>query len=304
MTDSATTTDSATSEPLPNGRAQQVAALSHARLEILPLAGAADQVHEHVPRQVPITVTASPRRGIEPTVALAEELAGRGYAAVPHVAARLVRDEEHLRELMQRLQDAGVEDVFVVAGDGAHPVGDFCDALALLTAIHRLQRAGTMPGLERLGVGGYPEGHPLVDDVRLWRALLDKSALATYVVTQMCFDARTVLAWADRARREGVSLPLYAGIPGVVDRRKLARVAGRIGVGESVRFLNKQHGIVRLLRARGYRPDRLVAQLLPAAPLPPAAVAGLHVYTLGDIAGTERWRQRALDRLTRGAASG
>jgi len=28
-------------------------------------------------------------------------------------------------------------------------------------------------------------------------------------------------------------------------------------------------------------------------------LAGLHVYTLGDVAATERWRQRALARLTR-----
>ncbi len=305
MTDPVTAADGVASTPAMGARARQIAALRRPRYEILPLAKAADEVEEHVPHELPVTVTASPRRGMEPTVALTEELAGRGYAAVPHVAARLVRDEGHLRELLQRFQGAGVVDVFVVAGDGEQPVGGFRDSLGLLTAIHRLRRAGVMPGLTRVGIAGYPEGHPLVDDARLWQLLLDKAAMATYVVSQMCFDARAVLAWVDKAHRAGVSLPLQVGIPGVVDRRKLVRVAGRIGVGESVRFLGKhQHGLVRLLGPRGYRPDRLVARLMPAAEGPAAAVAGLHIYTLGDVAATERWRRRALDRLTQGEADG
>lgn len=79
--------------------------------------------------------------------------------------------------------------------------------------------------------------------------------MATYVVSQMCFDAQAVLAWAGRAYRARVSLPLQVGIPAVVARRKLVRVAERIGVGGSVRFLGKhQHGLVRLLVPRGYRP--------------------------------------------------
>ena len=35
-----------------------------------------------------VTVTASPVKGLEPTVDLAERLAARGYRVVPHLAAR------------------------------------------------------------------------------------------------------------------------------------------------------------------------------------------------------------------------
>lgn len=305
MTHSATRADSEASGPPQSSRARQIAALSRPRYEILPLVRAAEDVQEHVPRVLPVTVTASPRRGLEPTVALTEVLSGLGFTVVPHLAARLVRDEGHLRDLLQRLHQAGVVDVFIVAGDGEQPVGDYFDSLELLTAIDRLQRAGNLPGLTRLGFAGYPEGHPLVDGAGLWRALLDKAPLATYVVTQMCFDARAVLAWTDRANRAGVSLPVYAGIPGVVDRHKLLRVAARIGVGESMRFLSKhQRGLLRLFDPRGYRPDRLVAGLMPGAESSRACVTALHIYTLGDVAGTERWRRRTLDRLTQGEADG
>lgn len=304
MTDSATTTDGTVPQPLPSNRARQIAALSRPRYEILPLTEAADEVQEHVPGELPITVTASPRRGMEPTVALTEDLARRGFAVVPHLAARLVRDEAHLHDLLQRFQGAGVVDLFVVSGDGDEPVGDFRDSFGLLTAI-QVQRSGSMPGLKRIGIASYPEGHPLVDEERLWRALFEKEPMSTYVVSQMCFDAGAVLAWAAKARRAGLSLPLHAGIPGVVDRLKLVRVASRIGVGESVRFVGKhQHGLFRLFGPRSYRPDRLVATLMSGAADSPAPVAGLHIYTLGDIAGTERWRRRTLDRLTRGPANG
>lgn len=305
MTDSATRAAGVASTPGVGARARQIAALSHPRYEVLPLANAADEVEEHVPRELPVTVTASPRRGMEPTVALIEELTGRGFTAVPHLAARLVRDEGHLSELLQRFQRAGVVDVFVIAGDGEQPAGDFRDSCGLLAAIHRLRQAGVMPGLTRLGIASYPGGHPLVDDARLWQSLLDKEAMATYLVSQMCFDPRAVLAWADRAHRAGVRLPLHVGIPGVVDRGKLLRVAGRVGVGDSVRFLSKhQHGLLRLFGPRGYRPDRLVARLTTAAAGSAAAVAGMHIYTLGDVAATERWRRRTLERLIQGAADG
>ena len=39
-----------------------------------------------------VAVTASPVKGLEPTVELAEKLAARGYRVVPHLAARSVAE--------------------------------------------------------------------------------------------------------------------------------------------------------------------------------------------------------------------
>ena len=257
-----------------------------------------------MPKALPVTVTASPRRGLEPTLELTEELARGGYSAVPHLAARMLHDEWHLAEILARLDDAGVRDVFVVAGDGEEPVGGFSDSLQLLTAIERLHRSGSGRTLESMGVSGYPEGHPLVAADELDRALLAKQPLSSYVVTQMCFDPGAVLGWIAHARELGVRLPVHVGIAGAVDRLKLLRVAGRIGVGTSLRFLRRHQGGARLLRPSGYRPDRLVEELasnvIPGTP----AVAGLHVYTLGDVATTERWRREMLDKLTDGNGHG
>ena len=281
------------------------ALLDRPRYEVLPVPGTADQVASHVPKALTVTVTASPRRGLEPTLELTEVLARGGYSAVPHLAARLVHDEHHLAEVLARLDEAGVRDAFVVAGDGKSPVGGFSDSLQLLSAVDRLRGPGS--GLEPMciGVSGYPEGHPLLSTDQLDRALLAKQSSGSYVVTQMCFDAGAVLGWIGHARELGVGLPVNVGIAGAVDRIKLLRVAARIGVGTSLRFLRKHQGGAKLLRPSGYRPDRLLEQLAASDAVPgKPAVAGLHVYTLGDVATTERWRQEMLDELTDGDRHG
>lgn len=280
-----------------------IQALRRPRYEVLPLAGTREQVEQHVPREIPVTVTASPRRGLEPTLALTETLAARGYEVVPHLAARLVVDGAQLAEILHRLDLAGVRDVFVIAGDGQHPVGEFSDSTGLLTAMHQLVRAGRAPAMRRVGIAGYPEGHPLIADEDLTRALQTKEAMATYAVSQMCFDAETISTWVTKVRRQGIQLPVSVGVPGVVDQRKLLRIVRRIGVGSSARFLRKhRYGLVRLALPGGYRPARLLRALSADLADPARGVVGLHVYTLGDVAATERWRRRALDRLIGGEA--
>lgn len=258
-----------------------LALLSRPRYEVLALPGTAEKVVEHVPREVTVTVTVGRRRGLDATVALSEALAREGYAAVPHLAARLVRDRHHLADLEARLDEAGIDEVFVVGGDADPPVGEFTEATQLLRAAH---------GWARVGVAAYPEGHPKIDDHELDRALLDKRPLCHYAVTQMCFDPAAVRRWARRAWGLGFAHPVHAGIPGPVDTMRLAKVATRIGVGPSLRYALRQRGTARLLRPGGYRPDGLLAALA-------THVAGLHVYTLGDVAATERWRQRIREQL-------
>lgn len=276
-----------------------IAALRRPRFEVLPLAGTAEQVEQHVPADIPVTVTASPRRGLEPTLALSESLAQLGYHVVPHLAARLVVDESHLAEALHRLDEAGVREAFVVGGDGQRPAGKFPDALTLLTAMRRLRDSGPGHRLGRIGITGYPEGHPLVSDRELAEFLATKQPLANYVVTQMCFDQKVVTQWVSQVRRSGIQLPVYLGVAGRIDRRKLMQVSARIGLGESAHFLHKhRHGWARLVLPGAYSPDRLLKKLAVELAEPSRGVEGLHIYTLGAVAATERWRRQALDRLT------
>ena len=99
--------------------------LAHARYEVLPFGDIEEAVLEHVPIDVTLTVTVSPRKGIEHTLDLAARLTNHGYSVVPHLSARLVRDLDHLRAILARIDEMGAHDVFVVAGDADEPAGAF-----------------------------------------------------------------------------------------------------------------------------------------------------------------------------------
>ena len=274
----------------PGHRAAVAPLLSHLRIEVLPLPGVADAL-AGLPPGTTVTVTCSPRRGIDPTVALACDLAGRGVRAVPHLAARQVPGPTRLAEILHRLTTSGVREVFVVGGDAPEPLGPYPDGLALLRGI-----AATGAALDDIGIPGYPEGHPRIDAETLWATLRDKQHFATYLVTQLCFDVGAVAAFVRAARNRGITLPVLAGVPGVVDRDRLLRTGLKVGVGQSLRFVRGHRAVARgLLRPGGYRPDALLRGLAEQVAAGRAELSGLHIYTFNDIAPTLRWTQRARD---------
>ena len=266
--------------------------LGHPRYEVLPTEEAFDLVARNVPPEVTITITSSPRRGIEATLALAERLAASGFRVVPHLAARLVRDRPNLDEILGRVTAIGGR-LFVVAGDSQEPAGQFPDSLTLLDAI-----ASHVPALSEIGVTGYPERHSFIDDDLTIQAMWDKRRLATYIVSNLCFDVRIVKKWVARVRRRRVQLPVYIGMAGVADPAKLLRVSTRIGLSDSARFLRGHSSwLVRMIQPGGYAPDRFATGLLPEMARPEMKVAGIHVFTFNEIEPTEQWRRQMLARL-------
>jgi methylenetetrahydrofolate reductase (NADPH) len=266
--------------------------LRNARFEVLPLEGIEEQVLAHLGTDATVTVTASPRRGLEATVELTERLTAAGYATVPHISARLVRDRAHLTELIDRLHAGGVRELFVLAGDAAEPAGEFPGAVELLEAMGP-RRAD----FHAIGITGYPESHHLISDEETIRAMFAKAPMATYIVSQLCFDAATITAWIAEVRRRGTDLPIWIGVPGCVPHAKLLRVSMKIGLGESTRFLSHNRGLISRVLTRQFKPDRLVRELTPCATDLGARVAGFHLYTFNEVARTERWRLRLLERL-------
>ncbi|MFI6654413.1 5,10-methylenetetrahydrofolate reductase [Streptomyces sp. NPDC050523] len=275
------------------GAAELSALLDSVRYEVLPANATEDKVLAHVPRDVVVTITASPVKGLEPTLDLTGRLAAHGYRVVPHVPARLLRDDVHLKEVVERLSAAGVDDVFVPAGDADPPAGPYAGALPVL---RRLSELGGP--FARVGITGYPESHPLIHDDLTIQAMWDKHAHATYVVSNLCFDPRVLGEWIARIRRRGVSLPVHVGVAGPVQRTKLLAMATKIGVGESTRFLTRHASwFWRFAAPGGYAPERLLSRTQEALTAPSAGVAGLHLFTFNQIAETERWRRALLERL-------
>ena len=209
--------------------------LQDPRYEVIPVQGIEQKVAT-LPYGSTVTVTASPKLGIDRTFDVSTALAARGFTVVPHLAARMVTGRSHLERLVQRVEGSSIREVFVIGGDADPPAGGYADA-----GDRREELAGISHPFARIGVGGYPEGHPLVTDEQLLEALLRKQPFASHLVTQLCFDARALAEWTAGIRAAGVDLPISVGLPGVVERRKLAEISLKSGVGASLRYLRK-HG--------------------------------------------------------------
>lgn len=267
--------------------------LRRPRYEVIPLPGIEEQVAEHVPKDITLTVTASPKKGLGATLETAGQLAESGFKVSPHLSARLVVDKWHLRDILQRMDEQGMREVFVIAGDAPVPAGEFTSAAELLVAMAEIGH-----GLDQIGITGYPESHPFISDEATVQAMNEKAPHATYITSQICFDPKVTSGWIKRVRGRGVDLPVYIGMPGVVKKQKLMRIAGSIGLGESARFLRKQRNVaLRLLQPGGYKPDRLVDGLTPAIEDPWYGIRGFHIYTFNELRETEAWRRRMLQRI-------
>lgn len=266
--------------------------LEHARYEVLPTATTEDKVLAHVPREIAVTVTASPSKGLDATLDLAERLAGHGYDVVPHLAARMVSGRTELSEIADRLRGKGVSSVFVPGGD-AEAVGDYPDALALLEDLKELGSP-----FAHVGITGYPESHPTIHDDLTVQSMWDKRRYATHIVSNLTFDPAVVRDWVRRLRSRGVAMPLLLGMPGPVERTKLLGMATKIGVGESTKFLAKNKGLfARLAAPGGFTGESFLEKCAPALGEDGALVEGLHVFTFNQIAETEAWRTDMLARL-------
>jgi methylenetetrahydrofolate reductase (NADPH) len=267
-------------------------ALASARYEVLPTSGIEAKLTESVPVTTTLTVTASPGKGLDATLDCTERLARLGYPVVPHLAARMVRDRDHLVDIVERLRALDVSNVFVPAGDANPPAGDYAGSLDLLRHLTELGRP-----FEQVGITGYPESHPSIADDVTVQSMWDKREHATYVVSNMCFDAAQIRSWVARLRTRSITLPVLIGMPGPVESAKLLSVATKIGVGESTRFLAKNASVfTRLAAPGGYRPERMLDKLAELFADPVQGAAGLHLYTFNQVAETHRWRQTMLER--------
>ncbi|GGM61780.1 methylenetetrahydrofolate reductase (NADPH) [Halarchaeum rubridurum] len=268
--------------------------LADPRYELMPFDTFGDQI-KHLPDGATVTITASPQLGIERTIEATEEAVEQGFEAVPHVSARYVRGDDHLAEIAEQLTELGVDDIFVPGGDREEPIGDYESAYDLLQGLERIDY-----DFEDVGITGYPEGHDFLSDETLAESMDNKAPYATYIATQLCFDPNAVLEWIEEIRARGVDLPVVVGIPGVMKYSRLLSISRKVGVGDSIRFLQKTNGIIGFLRqligSRGnYTPDALIDGLQPHADDPEYNIQSLHIYTFNQVPDTESWRKGRLN---------
>lgn len=220
--------------------------------------------------------------GFQKSIELTTAIIAKGFEVIPHLPARSLRDKAHLGDILDAYKNAGVKDIFVVAGNTKKPAGPFDGALPVLEDIAAAGFA--------VGVGAYPEGHLYLNEAEAFALLREKQKVASYLVTQTCFDAIAFQDWLIRLRDAGVTLPAHLGIAGVVQRKELIRMAGNLGFGASMKFIGKQRTLATKLMLPGaYDPTELFYEVAEVATDDALGIADIHLNTFNQVAATRSW---------------
>ena len=126
-------------------------------------------------------------------------------------------------------------------------------------------------GIEEIGIGAYPEGHPRIPPGRLEAALDEKIAsavaqgLAVHIVSQFSFSPERILAWLKQLRACGINAPVKVGMAGPTSVPALLRYAKRCGVNASLRGLMSGAAASLIGQVVGnVGPDRIIDALAAA----------------------------------------
>jgi len=233
------------------------------------------------------------------TVETVRRLTAEGMRAVPHLAARAIRDERHLDEMLASLTgEGGVEEILLIAGSVPTPAGSF-DATIQVLRSGRLEARG----IRRVGLACHPEGNKDIGEERLRQALAEKNAFALasdldlYLVSQFCFLPGPILDWEERTRREGNRLPVRVGLPGLASAATLLKFGLSCGIGPSLAVLRKHPGnLLRLAASPTYHPDTTMLHVARATVNDPEClVQGFHLFPFGAFAKTVAWANSIRD---------
>jgi len=237
----------------------------------------------------PVAVTFLPGEEAQARVEAAKAVRALGLEPMPHFSARRITSKDAFESYLEAVvREAGVKRCFVIAGDPPEPEGPFEDSSALI-ATGAFERAG----IQAIGIGGHPEGHPNMTDQQCWDVLKSKSddierrGMAPLIVTQFAFDSDRMLEWLKELRARGLEAPVRLGVPGPAGIKTLLRFAARCGVGASASVMSKYGlSITNLLGSAG--PDKMV-DALGAGLAPEHGKVRLHFYPFGGMKRTVEW---------------
>lgn len=188
-----------------------------------------------------------------------------------------------LRQFLSAISEAGIENVLALRGDPPKGVENFSfegqefrHASDLVCFIKK-----EFPNMG-VGVAGIPTMHPesscLDDDLKWLKHKVDCGG--QFVVTQLFFENRLYLDYAERLRALGVDVPVLPGVMPILSMKSAEFIAGLNGRAVFGGFYEKleaafAEGGDEAVRALGLaHATRQVQGLIDAG------VAGVHLYTL------------------------
>ena len=207
---------------------------------------------------------------------------------VPHLPARLFRDEQDVAEFSKDLHEKLVKQILVVGGGIEEPIGIYNSALNLLEVLDSLELISKekKATFSKVGIASYPEGHHLIADKVLVDSLKSKAEYADYITTQICFDPDAIMRHLQRLESLEIDLPLEIGILGNVDGKEAIRLISKYSPLQTMGYLDRNHDMKMQIVDGIYSPNELQKQIkrpLLNADISERRVDGFLYYTFNYI---------------------
>jgi methylenetetrahydrofolate reductase (NADH) len=193
---------------------------------------------------------------------------------------------DEIRGILDRLKEDGIENVLALRGDP--PKGED----SFVKTENGFGFGNELVGFIRkhysfcLGVAGYPEGHVECPDKRIDLENLKRKvdAGADFIVTQLFFDNRFFFEFCERARANGIHVPIVPGIMPIINARQTQRFTKMCGASipsalmERLEQSQDDAGAVRQIGVEHATTqcDELLKNGVP----------GIHFYTLNQSTAT------------------
>lgn len=270
--------------------------ISEYSMEVIPKTVAkTDSFGDILPKSTRVYLAHLKGEGIEQMVAAAKRLHHEGFTVMPHIPARVIKNQAMLSDWLSMYQnEAGVNEALLLAGGSHEPIGDYGSSIQLIES-GLFDKAG----FKRLHIAGHPEGNKDIDpdggiknvsEALSWKQeFLKRTDAKMAIVTQFCFDANVVKKWADDIKDDGIDIPIHIGIAGPAKLQTLLKFSVECGIGSSMQILTKRaKDITKLLLP--YKPTQVLKDLAEyKAKDPKFNIEQVHFFPFGGIKQTSDW---------------
>ena len=153
------------------------------------------------------------------TVAIAKAVEEHNIPALAHLTC-IDATGDGIESMLGKFRDNGIQNVLALRGDAVtDKPREFMHASDLMRKI-------SMSGDFCIGGACYPEGHPeagsLDKDIENTKKKID--AGCEFLVAQMCFDNNIMYNYMYRLLRNGIDVPVVAGIMPVTNAKQINRI--------------------------------------------------------------------------------
>jgi len=161
---------------------------------------------------------------VEITRAIRDEY---GVEAMAHLSC-VGETTDALREIVDQIADAGIENILALRGDPPRGQPDFVQPEGGLGSAAELTRviSETHPEIT-IGGACFPEVHPeapsLEADIAYLKTKVENGA--TFLITQLFYDNRSYFNFVPAARAAGIEVPIIPGIMPMTRYQQIARIA-------------------------------------------------------------------------------